>query len=71
MPRRSSYDRWLFFTAALLVGGGLLMVGSSSNYIALNFGMDPSAFYLRQGVHVLLGIALLVGGNCRSHPRLE
>ena len=60
MPRRTNYDPWLFFTALMLVLGGLLMVGSSSNYIAMNYGKNPSAIYFKQGGHVALGLLTLL-----------
>jgi len=59
-PKLMAYDPWLFFTAVLLVAGGLFMVGSSSNYIAMGYGGSPSAFYLRQGLHVVAGLAGLM-----------
>ena len=43
MARRVIFDPWLILTTVLLVGGGLLMVGSASNYVALEFGKNPSA----------------------------
>lgn len=60
MPRRMIYDPWLFATASLLVVFGLFMVGSASNYTAMDFGMSPSAFYWKHGVHALLGFAGLL-----------
>ena len=45
------------FLAVPLVAGGLFMVGSSSTYIAMGYGDSPSAFYVRQGLHVLAGLA--------------
>ena len=60
MPRQTLWDPWLFFTASLLAVGGLLMVGSASNYVALEWATDPSAFYWRHLVHLLLGFGVLL-----------
>lgn len=70
-PKRMAYDRWLFFTAALLVFGGLLMVGSSSNYVALDSGRSPSAFWVRHGLHALLGLAGMIGALSVHYQRLD
>jgi cell division protein FtsW len=60
MPRHAVYDRWLFAIAALLILGGLLMVGSASSYVALAEGRPPSAYLVRHGSFILVGfIALL------------
>jgi cell division protein FtsW len=59
MPRRMVCDRWLFCTVLLMALGGFFMVGSSSNYMALESGKSPSAFYLQHGLHMLLGVAAL------------
>ncbi|HKQ59743.1 MAG TPA: putative lipid II flippase FtsW [Candidatus Polarisedimenticolaceae bacterium] len=58
MARRVAFDGWLFVTASLLAIGGLIMVGSASNYVALQHG-SPSAFYWRHSLHLLLGFAAL------------
>ena len=44
MPRRLSYDPWLYLTVGLLVVGGILMVGSTSHYVAARFGQPPQHF---------------------------
>jgi cell division protein FtsW len=62
MPRLLIYDRWLFITTGLLVVGGLFMVGSASNFFAMDSGLDPSAFWWKQGLHVLLGFGALILG---------
>jgi cell division protein FtsW len=59
MARRVIYDPWLASITILLVGGGLFMVGSASNYVALEFGKSPSAYGLRHLLHLLLGCAAL------------
>jgi cell division protein FtsW len=59
VPRRAIYDPWLFITTGLLVLGGLFIVGSASNYVAMEFGKDPSALLLRQALHLLLGFCAL------------
>lgn len=60
MPRGMVYDRWLFFTAAMLVVGGLFMVGSASNYVAMDYGRGPSMFYIKHLLNMLLGFGALV-----------
>jgi len=65
------YDRWLFFTAALLVVGGLFMVGSASNYVALDYGKSPSAFYLKHGVHMLVGLCALLAMLSFPYRKLD
>ena len=59
MARRVMWDPWLLVITGLLVCGGWLMVGSASNYIALDYGKDPSAYGWRHLVHVLLGCGAL------------
>ncbi|MHC4730282.1 MAG: hypothetical protein ACYS6Z_06760, partial [Planctomycetota bacterium] len=70
MPRPMAYDRWLFFTAALLALGGLFMVGSASNYIAMEYGKDPSAYYWKHLLHVVLGFGALVAMLSFPYQRL-
>lgn len=71
MPRRMVHDRWLFLTGGLLVLGGLLMVGSSSSYQAMNYGKSPSAYYLRQGLHLALGFLVLFVAMKFPYRRLQ
>lgn len=61
MPRRVVYDRWLFAVATLLILGGLLLVGSSSSYVALDEGRPPSAYLVRHGSFILVGFLALLG----------
>jgi len=71
MARRVIFDPWLILTTVLLVGGGLLMVGSASNYVALEFGKNPSAYGLRHMLHLLLGFAALaIGALAFPYQRL-
>ena len=70
MPKRLIYDRWLFMTTALLVVGGLFMVGSASNYFAMEFGKNPSAFWWKHALHLLLGFGALVAALHFPYPRL-
>jgi len=62
MPKPLNYDRWLFITTGLLVVGGLFMVGSASNFFAIDSGLDPSAFWWKQALHVVLGFGALIAG---------
>ncbi len=71
MARRTSYDPWLFFTASLLVIGGLMMVGSSSTYVAMEYGKEPSAYYWKQALHALLGFGALLLAVSIPYQRLQ
>jgi len=70
MPRRMAYDRWLFFTAALLAIGGLFIVGSASNYVAMEYGKSPSAFYGKHLLNLTLGIVVLLGALSFPYQKL-
>lgn len=59
MPRQTSYDPWLYLTAGLLVVGGILMVGSTSHYVAARFGQPPQYYLVRQLIHAVLGLGLM------------
>ena len=71
MPRRMVFDRWLFFTVALLAVGGLLIVGSASNYVAMRYGSNASAFYLKHLVNLLVGTLAMVGALYLPYERLS
>jgi len=71
MARRMTVDPALFFPALLLVVGGLFMVGSSSNYFALEYGGNPSSYYLKQGLHVLIGLGVLFTAASTPYRRLN
>jgi cell division protein FtsW len=60
MARRVIFDPWLLLITAVLVGGGWFMVGSASNYVALEFGKSPSAYGWRHLLHLLLGCGALL-----------
>jgi cell division protein FtsW len=60
MARRVIFDPWLLLITAVLVGGGWFMVGSASNYVALEFGKSPSAYGWRHMMHLLLGCGALL-----------
>jgi cell division protein FtsW len=49
---RRGYDPWLFVVGVLLLLGGLLMVGSSTSYLAWRHWQDPSTLFLRRAIHV-------------------
>ena len=59
MARRVSVDPWLVLLTAGLVCLGWFMVGSASNYLALEFGKSPSAFGWRHLLHLVLGCGAL------------
>ena len=61
MARRVIFDPWLLLVTALLIGGGWFMVGSASNYIALEFGQSPSVYGWRHLLHLVLGVVALAG----------
>jgi cell division protein FtsW len=71
MARRTTFDQLLFFPPLLLVVGGLFMVGSSSNYFALKFGMNPSSFYVKQGLYVLMGLGALMAAAAVPYHKLN
>jgi len=60
MPRRMIYDRWIFLTTALLVVGGLFMIGSASNYFAMAYGQSPSALWWKHALHLVVGLVALI-----------
>jgi cell division protein FtsW len=64
------FDRWLVLISLLLVAGGLFVVGSASQYAAMNLTKDPSHFLWKHSVHVLLGILALVGACYFPYRRL-
>lgn len=70
MPKRMAYDRWLFFTTALLAVGGLFMVGSASNYVALDFWERPSAYLFKHLFHLALGFVVMLGALTIRYQRL-
>ncbi len=70
VAKRVIFDPWLLVITALLVVGGWFMVGSASNYVALEFGKDPSAYGLRHFLHMLLGWGGLIAAACLPYQRL-
>ena len=66
MGKLRGYDPWLFVTGLLLVLGGLLLVGSSTSYMALREWQDPSTLFLRRAIHT--AIAILVFGVALKLP---
>lgn len=70
MPRRAVFDHLLFFTVAILAIGGVFIVGSASGYMAMNDRGDPTAYLLRQGMFLLIGMLLLVGATNFRYQRL-
>ena len=70
MPRRMVYDRWLFFTAGVLVLFGLFMVGSASNYWALSNGSSPYWVLLKQLAFLALGLVGLFAAMRIPYARL-
>jgi cell division protein FtsW len=59
VPRRMAVDRWLFFTAGLLVVAGIIMVGSASHYVAMSEGLHPYHYLLRHILHLAIGVGCL------------
>lgn len=61
MAKRKAHDPWLMCTSVALTLLGLLMVASSSCYLAMRYWGSPSAFFWRQSAHFLVGaVALLL-----------
>ena len=70
MPKRMAYDRWLFFTTVFLAVGGLFMVGSASNYVALDFWESPSAYLFKHLTHLGIGFVILLGALTMRYQKL-
>ena len=70
MAKRVICDPWLLFVTALLVGAGLFMVGSASNYVALEFGKSPSAYGWRHLLHLMFGVGALLAALSVPYQRL-
>ncbi len=71
MARRSSYDRVLAVTALMLICGGLLMVGSSSNYISMDSGQSSSWYFAKQALHVGVGLGILLLAAIFPYEQLD
>ena len=71
MPRRMAVDRWLFFTAGLLVLAGLVMVGSASHYVAMSEGLHPYHYLLRHVIHLALGAVCLAAALSVPYDRFS
>ena len=69
MPRRAFHDRWLFTATLALVLAGLVMVASSSNYVGIDSGM-ASLFYLKQAIHVAIGLVAFFVAMTFRYQRL-
>lgn len=62
LKRIFHFDYTLVFCLFLIIGFGLIMIYSSSSYTAnLEYG-DPSYFFNRQLIFVLIGLVLMVAG---------
>ena len=70
MPKRVVFDRWLFFTAAAVAVFGLFMVGSSSNFIAMNELESASGYLIKHLVFLLVGFAGLFAALSFPYQRL-
>jgi cell division protein FtsW len=70
VPRRMVYDRWLFFTAGLLVLMGLIMVGSASQYEAMRYGHGPAYYLLRHALHLLVGVGVFYAAISLPYSKL-
>jgi cell division protein FtsW len=71
VPKRRSFDRSLFLTAALLAFAGLFMVGSASHYIAMSLGKDPTYFLVRHGAFLAIGLAAMAFSMAMPLHRLD
>lgn len=70
MAKRTVLDPWLLVTTGLLVAGGLFMVGSASNYTALEIGMDASTYWWRHLAHLLIGCLAMTAMLSFPYQRL-
>ena len=70
MPRRMVIDRWLFFTAGLLLLGGVFMVGSASHHVAMRDGLDTWHYLVRHIAHLLVGLVGLGAALSLPYNRL-
>jgi cell division protein FtsW len=66
-----AHDTWLSITAALLIIGGLLMVGSSTSYLALLHLDSPHTLFWRQLLNVGVGAIALVAMVRLRYKKLE
>ena len=71
MPKRVVWDRGLFLTAIILPVAGLVMVGSASNYVAMNTMESPSALFWKQALFPVAGLVALVCTLSFSYRRLN
>jgi cell division protein FtsW len=70
VPRHARFDPWLCGLTVVLVGGGLLMVGSSSNYYALETASNPSALWWKHGLFAVAGTVALFATLLVPYQRL-
>lgn len=59
VARKLKSDRVLFITAILLVCASVVMVYSASTNVAVDNGLDPYYFLIRQGLWAALGVGVL------------
>ena len=71
MAKRVSADRWLFTVTLCLVFVGLVMVFSASAVVAQERYGSPYAFFLRQLVWAIAGMAALVAAMKLDYRRLN
>lgn len=71
MAKRVSVDRWIFFTAIVLVFLGLVMVFSASAVMAKERFGSAYYFLLRQSAFALVGLLALVGLMQFDYRRLK
>lgn len=71
MPRKMTYDRWLFITPCILLLGGMAILGSASLFVAMKYEFSSSNYYLyRQIAHAVVGIGLMFGAMMLPYRRL-
>lgn len=70
MPRRAVYDPWLLITAVVLALAGLFMVGSASCYVAMDMGQDPSSYWWKHLLHLLIGCCGMIAMLSFRYQRL-
>lgn len=71
MPRKMTYDRWLFLTPCILLLGGMAILGSASMFVAMRYEFSSSNYFLyRQIGHAIVGIGLMFGAMTLPYRRL-
>jgi cell division protein FtsW len=71
MAKKLAFDKLLFSTVLLLVGGGLVMVYSASAAIARESGATWNPFLVKQAIAAALGLLLMLAVMHLDYRRLK